>query len=368
MLILGALAVWAVLGAAPAQAQIFSWNPFRKSPPPVPPAQRVSQLIVAVRTDTDERKRVAAVEELRNFDTKAFPEIVPVLAEAAEKDTKPAVRAEAVNSLVRIRPVSNIAGQAIEAAAQHDENWRNRMSAQTALVRYRMAGYVAPTPPPPTPPTQNAKTSAPAPKQPTLPAQTGEPPLNDAPPIVYYDQFGKRIAAPKELGPVIPAPTVPAVPTSNPRTQPPPVSMIPSPYAPPAPTFTPPMVPPPIAAPLAIPQLPTPANPPVIAPPVVAPPFVAPPVFAPTLREPEASEPTFRPINSANPTRTPTLPALPTPPVLPSPTVPNTPAAPLTGPSLDFPMPLTPVPPSPTVPAPMPLTPQPAPTGGPAPF
>ena len=177
MLIVGALGVWAILGAEPAHAQLFG-NWFRKSPPPPPPAQRVSELVGIVRTDSDERKRTSAVEELRNFDTKAFPEIVPVLAEAAIKDTKPGVRAEAINSLVRIRPISNIAGQAIEGASQHDEYWRNRMSAQTALVRYRMAGYVSPPTPPPAPtPPQNAKGTPPAVKP---PPQTGEPPLADA--------------------------------------------------------------------------------------------------------------------------------------------------------------------------------------------
>src|SRR5689334_20401832 len=136
MLVVGIVGMWIVLGAEPAHAQLFG-NWFRKAPPQVPPQQRVSALLATARTDADERHRIQAIEELRNFDTKQFPEIVPVLAEVAEKDAKPGVRAEAVNSLVRIRPISNIAGQAIETAAQHDENWRNRMSAQTALVRYR---------------------------------------------------------------------------------------------------------------------------------------------------------------------------------------------------------------------------------------
>jgi hypothetical protein len=374
MLILGAVGVWAILGAQPAHAQLFG-NWFRKSPPPVPPAQRVSELVTIVRTDGDERKRTAAVEELRNFDTKAFPEIVPVLAESAIKDTKPGVRAEAINSLVRIRPISNIAGQAIEGAAQHDEYWRNRMSAQTALMRYRMSGYVSPTPPPPAPtPPQNAKGNPPAVK---LPPQTGEPPLADAaPPIVYYDQNGKQIAPPRDIGTVIQAPTVPALPTANPRLSAPAISPIPSPnpYAPPA-SYVPPTSTPTFTAP----------TPPVIAPQIIAPPVIAPPVVTPTLREPEATEPTFRPLNRINPNDRvnsanaprptppvagpsldlPTLPTLPTAPRsrAPLPTVPTA------GPSLEFalPMPTTPLAPLPTN-SPPPLAPQPAPVAGPAPF
>ena len=380
MLILAALGVWAVLGAQPAHAQLFGW--FKKSPPPPPPAQRVSELVTTIRSESDERKRTAAVEELRNFDTKAFPEIVPVLAEAAIKDTKPGVRAEAINSLVRIRPISNIAGQAIEGAAQHDEYWRNRMSAQTALVRYRMSGYVSPTPPPPAPtPPQNAKGSTPPPIK--LPPQTGEPPLADAtPPILYYDQNGKQIAPPREIGTVIQAPTVPALPTANPRSSEPPIGPIPSPnpFAPPAPYI--PQVPTPT------PTFTAPIAPPIAAPPVVAPPVVAPPFVTPTLREPEATEPTFRPLNkinsndrlnSANPPRPTTsapvagpsldMPPLPTAPL---PTAPARSAAPLpsvptAGPSLEFALPMpTTLAPMPTNPAP--LAPQPAPVVGPPPF
>jgi HEAT repeats len=379
MLILGAVGVWAALGAQPAHAQLFGF--FKKSPPPPPPAQRVGELVTIVRTDGDERKRTAAVEELRNFDTKAFPEIVPVLAEAAVKGTKPGVRAEAINSLVRIRPISNIAGQAIEAASQHDDYWRNRMSAQTALVRYRMAGYTSPTPPPPAPP-QNAKGSATPTPPIKVPPQTGEPPLADAvPPIVYYDQNGKQIAPPKEIGIVTQAPSVPALPTGNPRTAPPPITTIPSPYAPPPP-YSPPL---PYAPPVPLPTFTAPmppavAPPPVTAPPVTAPPpvfappAVAPPSVTPTLREPEATEPTFRPLNkispddrlnSANPPRSTTPGAGPALDLPPLPTAPP-------GPSLDFtlPMPTAPLTPLPTTPAaaPAPLTPQPAPTSGPAPF
>src|SRR5437762_8873360 len=66
--------VWLGVGAASAQAQFIIWNPFRKASPPPPPAERVSQLVSTIKSETDERKRTSAVEELRDFDTKVFAE------------------------------------------------------------------------------------------------------------------------------------------------------------------------------------------------------------------------------------------------------------------------------------------------------
>ena len=195
-----ALAAWCLIGAAPAEAQIF--NIFRKAPPPPPPpAQRVPQLIGIVKGDPDERKRISAVEELRDHDTKAFPDIVPILADVAKNDAKAAVRAEAINSLVRIRPISTLAGQAIEKAAGGDETWKNRMSAQAALVRYRLAGYSSPPAPPPVP----ARTTSQQKNAPQSLPQSQEPPLIDAPPakdggpIQYFDANGKQIPAPPNI-------------------------------------------------------------------------------------------------------------------------------------------------------------------------
>ncbi len=212
------VAVWAWLACSttPAQAQFF--NLFRKSPPPLPPAQRVANLIGVLRSDSDEGKRASAAVELREFDPKVHPEITTVLAEAAKNDPRPGVRSEAVTSLVRMRPVSPVAGQAIEWAAAKDSYWRNRMSAQAALVRYRMAGYslqgvqdpeqAASQPGLGAQPTAKGIASTNTPKG--LPAQSQEPPLNEPPQVLYYDQNGKLIPAPKDLGgPVIATPSAP---------------------------------------------------------------------------------------------------------------------------------------------------------------
>lgn len=145
---------------APAPAQLF----FAKKPK-VNPSQRVPELILIVKTDADERKRASAAEELRDYDTATFTEIVPVLVDVLKNDKKLNVRLEALNSLAKIRPVSTMAGQAIEKAAADDEAFRVRMQAKASLPKYHLAGYT-------TKKSEPAKKIEPAKKKPT-----DEPPL-----------------------------------------------------------------------------------------------------------------------------------------------------------------------------------------------
>ena len=74
----------------PAQAQFF-----HKRPRPIP-AQRVPELILILKTETDERRRGAAAEELRDYDARTFTEIVPVLIDVLHTDRKVGVRIEAL--------------------------------------------------------------------------------------------------------------------------------------------------------------------------------------------------------------------------------------------------------------------------------
>jgi hypothetical protein len=120
---------------------------FNRQPKPKPrPEERVPELIATVRTDPDENKRSAAAVELRQYDPKAFPDIVPVLAEVVRNDTKAGVRYEAAVSLSKIRPVSTIAGMALEHASAHDAAFYVRVQARTSLVYYRLSGYRSPRP------------------------------------------------------------------------------------------------------------------------------------------------------------------------------------------------------------------------------
>jgi hypothetical protein len=135
---------------------------FGSKKPKTPAPQRVSELIVALKFEKDAHKRADAAEELRQFDLKDFPEIIPVLIEALQNDAATGVRIEAATSLGRLRPISAPAGQALEKAAANDANLRVRLQAKTSLVYYQLSGYHAP------------KKSE---QGPALPGRTDEPPL-----------------------------------------------------------------------------------------------------------------------------------------------------------------------------------------------
>ena len=206
-----------LLTAGPAQAQLFS-----KKPRPAP-QQRVPELILIVKTESDERKRTSAAEELREFDAKTFTEIVPVLVDVLQNDKSSSVRYEALDSLSRLRPVTPLAGQALEKA-QQDENWRVRWHAKTSLMRYQWAGYTpAKTDP-------MAKTAA----------SSKEPPLadNNPPPTIQVE--GQPTIPSVQLPPIAPPPafprplpqTPPAQPVVRPMTPTPPTPTRPEPTAP----------------------------------------------------------------------------------------------------------------------------------------
>jgi hypothetical protein len=122
--------------AAPASAGIFFGR--KKKPQPT---ERVPELVTILKADGDENKRLEAVDELRGYDPSAYPMIVPTLIEALLNDRKPAVRAEAAQSLGRMRPVSQEAGQALEQALHNDPSMRVRLQARSSLLQYHWSGY-----------------------------------------------------------------------------------------------------------------------------------------------------------------------------------------------------------------------------------
>lgn len=129
------VAVISAAGPAPAGFGIFS----RKAK--IDPAEHVPALIMQLKTDKDDAKRSAAAEELRNFDPKAFPEMMTVLADALLKDSSATVRSEAASTIVKLRPITQQAGYALEQAAANDPSMRVRMAARQSLWQYNLLGY-----------------------------------------------------------------------------------------------------------------------------------------------------------------------------------------------------------------------------------
>jgi len=119
-------------------------------------AERVPQLIVTAKADPDEDKRAAAVKELRENDPNSFKDIIPVLIDVLEHDSKPSVRAEAATSLSKLRPISQEVGWALEEATK-DSSIRVRFTARNVLMSYRISGYrSSPKPDNGTPPPQQS--------------------------------------------------------------------------------------------------------------------------------------------------------------------------------------------------------------------
>jgi hypothetical protein len=114
---------------------------FNRRSSKVKPEERVPQLLVIVKTDGDEHKRASAAEELRNYDPVAFPALVPVLIDVLLTDKRSAVRAEAAQSLGRLRPVYADVGRALEHAVANDPSLRVRLQARSSLLQYQWAGY-----------------------------------------------------------------------------------------------------------------------------------------------------------------------------------------------------------------------------------
>ena len=193
----------------------------------VDPAQRVPELIVILKTDRDDRKRLAAAEELRQIDPGQYPQVIPALIEALQTDPKPAVRSEAAHTLGKLRPVSQPAGQALEQAAAHDHSLRVRLQSRTALMFYHMAGYSA------------AKAAVP-PQGPKVGPNSNEPPLAGTtptgPPPVAGTHVGPALAGQTAEPPLAAQQTAPPAPLPNPMPTAAPSLYRPLPANPVAPT------------------------------------------------------------------------------------------------------------------------------------
>ncbi len=169
----------------------------------------VPALIATLKTERDEHKRAAAAEELRQFEVAGHGDIVPALIDAALGDASASVRSEAVQSLGKIRPVSQEAGWALEQAASKDDSGKVRWHARTLLLTYRLAGYRSP------------KDDAPAAKsQPT----NREPPLAGSAQTAPQVKSQAVIMAPPQpvqaaIAEPVPLPAPPAVSTSRPARQ-----------------------------------------------------------------------------------------------------------------------------------------------------
>ena len=199
--------------AVPAPAGIF----FHRKDKTTNQDQHISELLGTVKADPDVHKRVAAAEELRQYDAKAHPEIPAILIDVLQHDDKAEVRAEAAATLGKLRPVGPEVGQALEQALASDKSSKVRWQARTALWHCRLSGYRSP------------KEEGPA----------VTPPTNQEPPLA------KPMPTPAPASPPIAKPISP-MPQAAPRIAPVPstrITPVPSTWSPAAPQTRPPLVP-----------------------------------------------------------------------------------------------------------------------------
>ncbi|MBX9623645.1 MAG: HEAT repeat domain-containing protein, partial [Gemmataceae bacterium] len=121
----------AVLG--PAGAGMFDRKP--KS------AAQVERLAKALRSDPDEKRRRAAIAELKEADPRAVPDVIPALVGALQRDPSAQVRADAAEAIGSFKTAFPAAGAALEAAAEGDPAAGVRDAAQQALWEYHLSGY-----------------------------------------------------------------------------------------------------------------------------------------------------------------------------------------------------------------------------------
>jgi hypothetical protein len=108
------------------------------------PQSRSKQLIETLRNDPDEAKRKAAAQEIRGLDARNVPDIIPALIQSLQKDPSPTVRMEAVDTLGKLKPISQPAGLAMESALQTDPDLKVRDAIKAALWQYHLNGYKTP--------------------------------------------------------------------------------------------------------------------------------------------------------------------------------------------------------------------------------
>jgi HEAT repeats len=203
---------------------------FRKPPRP-DAATYVPKLAEILKASTDDHLRVQAANELRDYDAKAYPEVLPALIDALSGDTSESVRIEAAESIGKVRPVTAQAGYALEQASSKDKSILVRLAAKRALLHYRLLGVLG---------------------KEDLVIQTAEPPLATTP-----------ATAKATPGSVILRPTPSPIPVSEP-VAPPAGTKVVGPDVPPAEpkpgTFEPPLAEPkkPATIATAQPKLPTP--------------------------------------------------------------------------------------------------------------
>ena len=209
-----------LVGERPAAAVDFGLGLFKRRQAKADvPQSRAKQLVEILRTDPDEDKRIAAATELKGLDPRNNPEIIPGLMASLQKDPSPAVRIEAVKALGDLKPVSEPAGLAMEAARASDPDAKVVEAIRKSLFQYHLNGYRTPESGSPF----ATETDTPGSKRPAVKPTLGFQPIKNSigkalPTLLTAEP---PLAPPKPKFPAVPpAPTVAPAPTLAPQDLP----------------------------------------------------------------------------------------------------------------------------------------------------
>lgn len=104
-------------------------------------AARVRTQLEVLKSEPDDKKRLAATAELAFADARDQPEVITGLVAALKRDTSAKVRAGAADALGQLNIVSPVAGAALEGAAVADAAADVRAASKQALWEYHLNGY-----------------------------------------------------------------------------------------------------------------------------------------------------------------------------------------------------------------------------------
>lgn len=130
------LTFWIALTCNISQAADKNQRDKNKTHTPTP-ADRVEQLLHSLQEDRKEDLRAKAAEELLEFSSQEFPEIVPALTNALVRDNSPSVRKVIIKTLADVKPPTHEIKDALEQAVKQDKSWTVRQTARWASWRYK---------------------------------------------------------------------------------------------------------------------------------------------------------------------------------------------------------------------------------------
>ncbi len=178
---------------------------------------RVKGLLESLRSEPDEKKRLAAVEELSDYDPRTHVEVLPALIASVKQDPAAGVRALAAEAIGEMKPVNQTAGVALEQTLTNDPSESVRKSAQQALWQYHLNGYRSQganpsLPQTAEPPLAQAVKSAPKAVVATPVSQTRPVPRGGVYQQTVEPPIAKPRVAPETVSPPTPSMSVPALP------------------------------------------------------------------------------------------------------------------------------------------------------------